>query len=535
MYSKFYGLRGKPFNLTPDPEFLYLSRNHKEALAHLTYGVESKSGFVMITGEVGSGKTTLLRTLLQNLSSTVVLSHVNNTSVNYTELLQLILEDYHVDTKGLGKTALLNALNDFLIEKYQMGKNCVLIIDESQNLSMRTLEGIRMLSNLETEKSKLIHTILIGQPGLNVLIDSPELEQLRQRISVRYHLGPLGRDEVGDYIKCRIDRVAGDPELAPSFDEAAAEKIYNASEGLPRLINVLCDAALLHGYVEEVRVVGSDIIDVVASKLGRPTVSGAGVDDEMKSVRGKPFSPEVVKQGNAAGKRESVPSDVSRREIAAAKEASEKLNFMKEDLAARENEMALRMSRLVQRELEFNGRLQDAKLMWKERLKALEDARKSVLSSNAECPPIKVFVFDRDPRIQSAISELMASADISSEVHGDYDEFERSLQIAAAGRSLAIAVIGADVDDALNVGRVSGLVDKMPQVPTIYLSDIDLSTIRRRMLAAGANFFLEKPNGRMTSFVAHRESVDNLKGDLLNVLRRFQLQYKAFYDSFVEG
>jgi len=523
MYTKFYGLKGKPFNLTPDPEFLYLSRNHKEALAHLTYGVESRSGFVMITGEVGSGKTTLLRTLLQNLSSAVVLSHINNTSVNYKELLELIVEDYGIDAKGLGKTALLGALNDFLIDRYQEGMSCVLMVDESQNLSMRTLEGLRMLSNLETEKAKLIHIILVGQPGLNVLIDSPELEQLRQRISVRYHLGPLGLDEVGDYISSRIQRVVGEPELAPTFEDAAAERIFNASNGLPRLVNVLCDAALLHGYVEEVRSIGADIIDIVAGKLGRQMSCGVGKSVEPESP--KPAEESSKKQA-AADQGPSVEESI---------EVSEKIKSIKADLAAREKEVAERMARLIAREMEFDSRLHDAKQMWKERLRSLETARKSANSDKSEFPPMKVFIFDKDPRIQSAVSELLQGADISAESHGDYQDFEKALEVGVAGRNLAIAVVGADADDGMNVGRVAGLAKKLPQVPTIYLSDIDLSAIRRKILAAGANFFLEKPNGKMTSFVAHREAVDNLKADLLSILRRFQNQYKAFYESFFDG
>ncbi|MHB8764676.1 MAG: ExeA family protein, partial [Deferrisomatales bacterium] len=196
MYTNYYALSDKPFRLTPDPEFLYLSRSHKEALAHLTYGVESRSGFVMVTGEVGAGKTTLLRTLIQNLGQGAVLSQVTNTRVSYKELLELILEDFGLSPRGFTKTGLLTALNEFLIERYREGKSCIVIVDEAQNLGVSTLEGLRMLSNLETEKSKLVHVILTGQPGLRDRIDSPELEQLRQRITVRYHLGPLSVGEV---------------------------------------------------------------------------------------------------------------------------------------------------------------------------------------------------------------------------------------------------------------------------------------------------------------------------------------------------
>ncbi len=527
MYRKYYALSEKPFNLTPDPDFLYLSRNHKEALAHLTYGVESRSGFVMVTGEVGAGKTTLLRTLIRSLGDSVVLSQVTNTRVSYKELLELILEDYGVNPRGLNKTALISTLNEFLLERYREGRSCVVIVDEAQNLTVPTLEGLRMLSNLETEKSKLVHVILSGQPGLRDLIDSPDLEQLRQRITVRYHLGPLSVEEVGEYIDHRIGKVAQDPERAPRFPEAVLPIIHRTTGGIPRLVNVLCDAALLHGYVEEQRVLGPTIVNEVADQIRR--------DQEGT----EPVPP---------GREAEVPSEIDQR-IAEIEAKLDRLAFQVPTpasspeapagtgdqalaLARKEKALQRRAAELAAREADFNQRVAALKDQWKRRMQHLEEVRRGMLSGEVAFPPLRVLLFDPDPRVRNALVEWFAKADVSADSFDGFDGLLSGLQTHAAGGWFAVAVVGSGSDDAGNTERVKTLAERFPHVPTIYLSDVDLSRIRRGIFEAGANYFLEKPGAGGSSFAAHRQAMDHLRDDLLRVIRTVYRQYKAFFESF---
>ncbi|GAB4256631.1 MAG: hypothetical protein Kow0092_02860 [Deferrisomatales bacterium] len=535
MYTSFYALTDKPFSLTPDPEFLYLSRNHKEALAHLTYGVESKTGFVMVTGEVGAGKTTLLRTLVRNLGDSVILSQVTNTRVSYKELLELILEDFGLSPRGLSKTALLTTLNEFLIEKYQEGRNCVLIVDEAQNLGMSTLEGLRLLSNLETEKAKLLHTILAGQPGLRDLIDSPDLEQLRQRITVRYHLGPLSAGEVGEYIQHRLAKVITDPEKAPVIPDEVVPAIHRATGGIPRLVNVLCDAALLHGYVEETRTIHRGIVEEVAAQVSRDQ---QGAPPPEASPPEPARDPEIDRRIAQIEARLETVAAVARQApaggAALGSEAAEALLQKERELAAREEQLRKRVAQLEAREAEFNRRLARVKEEWKRRLAQLEDARKGVLGEQAGFPPLKVFVFDPDPRIRNAVGELLEGAGIPTEVFGDYEGMAESLRESSRGGWFAVAVLGAEPDDGANTARVASIYAELAFVPTVYLSDIDLSTVRRKIFSAGANYFLEKPNGRATSFTSHREGMEHFKTDLLRVVRNLHRQYKAFFETFAK-
>jgi general secretion pathway protein A len=250
MYLEYYGFNIKPFCLTPDPQFLYLSTVHKRALAYLTYGVEDQKGFITVTGEVGTGKTTLIRTLLNRLPADRVVAHVFNTTVSGNQLLEMIALDFGIDCMSDSKAHLLHVLNTFLMQQYAVNKQALLIIDEAQNLSLEALEEIRLLSNLETVHRKLLQIILVGQPELRDTLRLPQLRQLAQRISVNYHLSPINQKETCSYIEHRL-AVAGCLR-AELFTPAAIEQIHHFSQGIPRLINVLCDAALLLGYVDEV-------------------------------------------------------------------------------------------------------------------------------------------------------------------------------------------------------------------------------------------------------------------------------------------
>ncbi len=265
MYEKYFSLNHKPFELTPNPDYLFRSTTHKKAITYLDYGIKEKIGFILLTGEVGSGKTTIIRNLVRNLTDSVRLSRVNNTKVSSVQLISMINEDFGMDVEGKSKTKLLSDLNSFLIEQYANGKQPILLIDEAQNLSPALLEEIRLLSNLETDRAKLLQIILIGQPELKTTLMLPELIQLRQRININYHIAPLSLDEIAEYIKHRLT-IAGNVN-AMELNSEILELINHFSRGIPRLINILCDFTLLTAFVEGIEKVDVDIVREVTKDL----------------------------------------------------------------------------------------------------------------------------------------------------------------------------------------------------------------------------------------------------------------------------
>ena len=265
MYERFYNLRERPFALSPDPEYLYPSRVHQEALDYLRYGLESQAGFIVITGEIGSGKTTLLQTLLRNLDNQTTVGRIVNTMLEPRELLESIMIDFGLDPAGKSKPLMLRDLSQYLVDQRLAGRLVLLVIDEAQNLGFSSLEELRMLSNLETEKSKLLQIVLVGQPNLRDKLASPELEQLRQRITVSYHLPPLDAAETHNYINHRLAHAAlGHPMTLP---REATDLIHARSRGVPRIVNVICDAALVFGYAEERRTFDAPTIQDVLREL----------------------------------------------------------------------------------------------------------------------------------------------------------------------------------------------------------------------------------------------------------------------------
>jgi len=246
MYEKYFQLRERPFALSPDPEYLYPSKVHQEALSYLRYGVEGHAGFVVITGEIGSGKTTMLQSLLRRLDSSTTVARIMNTMLDPRELLEAIVLDFGIDPTGMSKPVLLKTLASFLVQQRQAGRLTILAIDEAQNLSLPALEEIRMLSNLETEKSKLIQIVMIGQPQLREKLALPQLEQLRQRITVSYHLQPLDAEETANYVNHRLKRAAVATPV--QFSRDVTDLIHRHSRGVPRIINVIADATLLFAY-----------------------------------------------------------------------------------------------------------------------------------------------------------------------------------------------------------------------------------------------------------------------------------------------
>ncbi len=262
MYEKFYNFSEKPFNTTPDTKFFFPSPKHLEALNSLIYAVEERKGFVVITGEIGAGKTTVSRGLLNKLNLNTKAALIINTNITPKELIAAILDEFEVEYRGGTKQKLLSYLNNYLIKQLSAGINVVLIIDEAQNLSTKVLEEVRMLSNLETEKEKLIQIILMGQPELRHKLNNPKLEQFRQRVAVYYHLNPLSKKETKEYILHRLNLVNSNG-FASLFSDEAIDAIYENSKGIPRLINLLCDSALLSGFIYETKQITDKIIQEV--------------------------------------------------------------------------------------------------------------------------------------------------------------------------------------------------------------------------------------------------------------------------------
>ena len=264
MYQTFFGLKEVPFNVTPDPRFVYFSRHHREALSALLYGIESRRGFIAVTGEIGAGKTTLCRTLLKEIQDRIHTAFIFNPKLSEFELLQTIVEDLGIVPKGKRRKDHFDALNRFLLQELEKGVNTVIIIDEAQNLSPRALEQIRLLSNLETTREKLLQIILVGQPQLRDLLARPDLAQLHQRITVRYHLPALSREDTEKYLAHRL-QVAGTEEFP--FTPEAVDRIYERSNGIPRLINVLADRALLAAFVRGNRMVEEVVVNEAHADL----------------------------------------------------------------------------------------------------------------------------------------------------------------------------------------------------------------------------------------------------------------------------
>jgi len=251
MYEAFYGFKEKPFNLTPDPEFLYLSPKHERVRSHLVYGLETGQGFIVVTGEIGSGKTTLVRHLIGSLSPAVKVACVVNPRGTFRQLMRQILDEFGVAAveQNLPRERLLAVFRDFVTRQAEAGGGTVIIFDEAQNLDPAALEEIRMLSNIETDKQKLVQIILVGQPELAQLLASPELAQLNQRIAVRAHLEALDLDETEHYIRHRLEVAAGGSAPA-RFTTDAVRTIHAYSGGIPRRINIACDAVLLAGFLD---------------------------------------------------------------------------------------------------------------------------------------------------------------------------------------------------------------------------------------------------------------------------------------------
>jgi general secretion pathway protein A len=265
VYLEYYGLTEPPFDITPNPRFLFYSPKHREAFNHLLYGIRERKGFVQLTGEVGAGKTTLCRAILEQLEGHYATALILNPVMSPNELMKAIAIEFGLPVNGLDRLDTLAVINHFLLQQVERGQDTVLIIDEAQDLTDELLEQVRLLSNLETDNRKLLQIVLMGQPELRDKLNNPRLRQLRQRITVRYHLPPLTRYEVNQYVQHRL-QVSG-ANGTPHFTAPALWRIYRYSQGIPRLVNAICDKALLAGYVSQQETIGYRTIGHAAREL----------------------------------------------------------------------------------------------------------------------------------------------------------------------------------------------------------------------------------------------------------------------------
>jgi putative secretion ATPase (PEP-CTERM system associated) len=395
MYERFYRLRERPFALTPDPDYLYPSRVHREAMNYLRYGIETQAGFVVITGAIGSGKTTLLQTLLRGLDSHTTVARVMNTLLDPRELIEAAMIDLGLDPAGKSKPAMLKDFGEFLVAERAAGRLVLLVIDEAQNLTLPALEEIRMLSNLETGKSKLVQIILVGQPDLRDKLDRPELEQLRQRITVSYHLEPLDSEETARYVNHRLARASVGAPL--EFQRPVTDRIHVRSAGVPRLINVIADATLVFGYGEERPEIDDALVQEVIADLDATGVLGPAPNPERHA---SVVPPDAAAEsgfrridGDLQSGREGIrlnpdPTVVTETGpdpavIAALEAERQRLEALAADGTRRADELAVRERHLVEREQDVE--LRERELV--EQRRVLVDQYRILKSTTAAATP----------------------------------------------------------------------------------------------------------------------------------------------------
>lgn len=295
MYEAYFGLRGKPFQLNPDPSFFYGSRGHRRAMAYLEYGLHQNEGFIVITGEIGAGKTLLVRSLLEKLDpKKIVAANLVSTQIDADDTLRLVAAAFGIPSKHLTKSDLLLAIEAFLVSTTAAGKRALLIVDEAQNLTPQAVEELRMLSNFQLEDHALLQSFLVGQPEFRAIMQSPEMVQLRQRVIASYHLGPLDLQETHAYIEHRLSCVGWKGN--PSFDQEAMREIFNVSQGIPRRINAVCDRIMLGAFLGEQRRVSVDLVNQISAEMREEQVTPAALQTDAFSPR-----PAAVVEASTAG------------------------------------------------------------------------------------------------------------------------------------------------------------------------------------------------------------------------------------------
>lgn len=293
MYEAYFGLRGKPFQLNPDPSFFYGSRGHRRAMAYLEYGLHQNEGFIVITGEVGAGKTLLVRSLLEKLDSKkIVAANLVSTQIDADDILRLVAASFGIPSKHLSKSDLLLAIEAFLVSTTAAGKRALLIVDEAQNLTPKAVEELRMLSNFQLEDHALLQSFLVGQPEFRAIMQSPEMVQLRQRVIASYHLGPLDLQETHAYVEHRLACVGWKGN--PTFDQDAMREIYNVSQGIPRRINAVCDRIMLAAFLGEQRRVGAELVNQIVSEMREEQVTPTGTGGVDATIGAAPAASQAA-------------------------------------------------------------------------------------------------------------------------------------------------------------------------------------------------------------------------------------------------
>jgi general secretion pathway protein A len=331
MYETFFGLNENPFNLNPDPEYLYMSEGHENAHTHLEYAVMESKGFVVVSGEIGSGKTTLLNLFLSEIPDEFNVGLINQTYVTPIQFLRKTCREFELEIEDNEKEGMIEAIHDFLLEQYAAGKRVLLIVDEAQNLPIKTLEEVRMLSNLESQKNHLVQIILVGQPELKNKLRKKEMEQFAQRITVHCHLDALGEKEVKAYIQYRL-RVAG-AKRANLFTDDAVAAIAKISKGIPRMINILCDAALVYAFADSRDFINKGIVDDVVREKA---AGGIFFDEENKDKSPKRKTSEKSRQKIDAGLNSTENLYANERML----RLEERMQYYEEKLKVLNNELS---------------------------------------------------------------------------------------------------------------------------------------------------------------------------------------------------
>lgn len=311
MYEHFYGLESKPFQLNPDPNFYFGSKQHSRAKAYLDYGVQRSEGFIVITGEVGAGKTTLVRGLLDSLDpEKTIAAHLVTTQVDAEDIVKLVSAAFGVAAIGTSKADMLLALEAFLVDQVRQEKRCLLVVDEAQNLTLRAVEELRMLSNFQFETQALLQTFLVGQPEFRSILQNPNMHQLRQRVTASCHIGPLDLNETGEYIEHRLKK-AGSTGY-PNFSAGAIEGIFKETNGIPRRINFVCDRLLLYGFLsEKTQLEGDDVSEIVREiaeeNVPLPLTSKSGFEQQLN-----PAISQLEKLGLDVGLTDALTNQIDR-------------------------------------------------------------------------------------------------------------------------------------------------------------------------------------------------------------------------------
>ncbi len=335
MYESFYGFREKPFSLLPDSGFLYLSSKHRMALTLLEYGLMNQAGFTVISGDIGTGKTTLIRQLLNQIDPSIKVGLISNTHQTFGDLMQWIALAFDLPHQGKSKVALYQDFMEFIIREYGQGRRTVLIVDEAQNMSPETLEELRMLSNVNADKDQVLQLILVGQRELRDTLRRPDLVQFAQRIGVDYHLQPLTEEETRDYIRHRCETAGGKVDL---FSDQACQRVYESTGGVPRLINLLCDTALVYGYAEQRQTIDAGLVDDVVRE--KQQLGGLLQDKPAEKPLAQPAR-------TAAAKLAPEPSERTSARPPAGKRAPGRHGQLRLAIAAESELLRLYLSRLL--------------------------------------------------------------------------------------------------------------------------------------------------------------------------------------------